>query len=130
MRILESTKFQKVITKLRTRKIKRENFESSNQLQGKDRKKSKQEMIAKMKEEVFIPKIATILDVSLVFLVIVITVLMFECFVQVAADYKAVAYTPDIEERKRMQSETLSAVFETYFRILRHTMQSSVARFV
>ncbi|OMP06730.1 CCAAT-binding factor [Corchorus olitorius] len=32
----------------------------------------------------------------------------------------------DIEERKRMQSETLSAVFETYFRILRHTTQSSV----
>ncbi|XP_021288622.1 nucleolar complex protein 3 homolog isoform X2 [Herrania umbratica] len=46
---------------------------------------------------------------------------------EVAADYKAVAYTPDVEERKKMQSETLSAVFETYFRILRHTTQSSVA---
>ncbi|XVF79546.1 hypothetical protein PTKIN_Ptkin14bG0231800 [Pterospermum kingtungense] len=75
---------------------KRKNFEESNQLHGNDRKKSKQEMMAKMKEEV-------------------------------AADYKAVAYTPDVEERKRIQSETLSAVFETYFRILRHTMQSSVA---
>ncbi|OMP04851.1 CCAAT-binding factor [Corchorus capsularis] len=74
---------------------KRKNVEESNQVQGNDRKKSKKEMIAKMKEEV-------------------------------AADYKAVAYTPDIEERKRMQSETLSALFETYFRILRHTTQSSV----
>ncbi|MBA0874751.1 hypothetical protein Goshw_021462 [Gossypium schwendimanii] len=78
---------------------KRKNFEESNQPQGNDRKRSKQETIAKMKEEV-------------------------------AADYKAVSYTPDVEERKRMQSETLSAVFETYFRILRHTMQSSVARCV
>ncbi|XWS10330.1 hypothetical protein CRYUN_Cryun39dG0067100 [Craigia yunnanensis] len=75
---------------------KRKTIEESNQLQGNDRKKSKQEMIAKMKEEV-------------------------------AADYKAVAYMPDVEERKRMQSETLSAVFETYFRLLRHTMQSFVA---
>ncbi|KAK8490947.1 hypothetical protein V6N13_031781 [Hibiscus sabdariffa] len=74
---------------------KRKNFEESNQLQGNDRKMSKKEIIAKMKEEV-------------------------------AADYKSVSYTPDFVERKRMQSETLSAVFETYFRILRHTMQSSV----
>ncbi|XP_022717550.1 nucleolar complex protein 3 homolog isoform X2 [Durio zibethinus] len=76
---------------------KRKNIEESNQLQGNDRKKSKQEKIAKMKEEV-------------------------------AADYKAVAHSPNVEERKMMQSETLSAVFETYFRILRHTTQSSVAR--
>ncbi|KAM5586743.1 nucleolar complex-associated protein 3 [Rosa sericea] len=47
---------------------------------------------------------------------------------EVAADYKAVAYTPDVLERRRMQTETLSAVFETYFRILKHTMQSSAAR--
>ncbi|KAL4325589.1 hypothetical protein GQ457_11G011610 [Hibiscus cannabinus] len=72
---------------------KRKNFEEY-QLQGNDRKMSKKEIIAKMKEEV-------------------------------AADYKSVSYTPDFVERKRMQSETLSAVFETYFRILRHTMQSS-----
>ncbi|GMI85129.1 NucleOlar Complex associated 3 [Hibiscus trionum] len=75
---------------------KRKNSEELNQLQGNDRKKSKKEIIAKMKEEV-------------------------------AADYKSVSYTPDVVERKRMQSEALSAVFETYFRILRHTMQSSVA---
>ncbi|XP_038996576.1 nucleolar complex protein 3 homolog isoform X2 [Hibiscus syriacus] len=74
---------------------KRKNFEESNQLQGNNRKISKKETIAKMKEEV-------------------------------AADYKSVSYTPDVVEKKRMQSETLSAVFETYFRILRHTMQSSV----
>ncbi|XP_039030101.1 LOW QUALITY PROTEIN: nucleolar complex protein 3 homolog [Hibiscus syriacus] len=46
---------------------------------------------------------------------------------EVAADYKSVSYTPNVVERKMMQSETLSAVFETYFRIFRYTMQSSVA---
>ncbi|GKV29310.1 hypothetical protein SLEP1_g38247 [Rubroshorea leprosula] len=46
---------------------------------------------------------------------------------EVAADYKAVAFTSDATEQRRMQSETLSAVFETYFRILRHTMQLTVA---
>ncbi|CAB4307427.1 unnamed protein product [Prunus armeniaca] len=46
----------------------------------------------------------------------------------VAADYKAVALTPDVMERRGMQTEALSAVFETYFRILKHTMQSSASR--
>ncbi|XP_062115749.1 nucleolar complex-associated protein 3 [Humulus lupulus] len=41
---------------------------------------------------------------------------------EVEADYKSVAYTPDITERRRMQTETLSAVFATYFRILKHTV--------
>ncbi|KAG4387202.1 hypothetical protein GLYMA_11G148802v4 [Glycine max] len=31
-------------------------------------------------------------------------------------------------EKKHMQAETVSAVFETYFRILKHTMQSINAR--
>lgn len=50
-------------------------------------------------------------------------------FAQVSADYKSVAFTPDISEKRKMQSETLSAVFETYFRILKHAMQSTAARF-
>lgn len=49
---------------------------------------------------------------------------------QVAADYKAAAFTPNVKEQRKMQSEILSAVFETYFRILKHTMQSTTARFV
>ncbi|XVE63201.1 hypothetical protein DITRI_Ditri07aG0000600 [Diplodiscus trichospermus] len=94
---LGKPKVPEVNNKIKNKKSrKRKNIEESNQLQENDRKKSKQEMIAKMKEEV-------------------------------AADYKAVAHTPDVEERKRMQSESLSAVFEIYFRILRHAMQSSVA---
>jgi nucleolar complex protein 3 len=43
---------------------------------------------------------------------------------QVAADYKSASFTPDVRERRSMQSDTLSAVFETYFRILKHTMHS------
>ncbi|XP_050224679.1 nucleolar complex-associated protein 3 [Mercurialis annua] len=46
---------------------------------------------------------------------------------EVAADYKAAAFTPDVKELRRRQVETLSAVFETYFRILRHTLQSTIA---
>ncbi|KAK7257069.1 hypothetical protein RIF29_30772 [Crotalaria pallida] len=47
---------------------------------------------------------------------------------EVEADYKAASFTPDVTEQRQMQSETLSAVFETYFRILKHTMQSIAAR--
>lgn len=49
---------------------------------------------------------------------------------QVDADFKAAAFTPDVMEQRRMQSETLSAVFQTYFRILKHTMELITARFV
>ncbi|XP_009341714.2 nucleolar complex-associated protein 3-like isoform X1 [Pyrus x bretschneideri] len=44
---------------------------------------------------------------------------------EVVADYKAVAFAPDVMERRGMQTETLSAVFEIYFRILKHTTQSA-----
>ncbi|PQP93620.1 nucleolar complex protein 3 homolog [Prunus yedoensis var. nudiflora] len=64
---------------------------------GNDKKRSRQELLTKTREEV-------------------------------AADYKAVAFTPDVMERRGMQTEALSAVFETYFRILKHTMQSSASR--
>ncbi|CAL0303697.1 unnamed protein product [Lupinus luteus] len=47
---------------------------------------------------------------------------------EVEADYKAASFTPDVMEQRQMQTETLSAVFETYFRILKHTMQTIVAR--
>ncbi|KAH1230827.1 Nucleolar complex protein 3 [Glycine max] len=47
---------------------------------------------------------------------------------EVEADYKAASLAPDVMEKKHMQTETLSAVFETYFRILKHTMQSIRAR--
>lgn len=40
---------------------------------------------------------------------------------EVAADYKAASLAPDVMEKRRMQTETISAVFETYFRILKHT---------
>ncbi|KAK4285685.1 hypothetical protein QN277_002353 [Acacia crassicarpa] len=76
---------------------KRKNMDESNQLQQNERKKSKQELMSKMREEV-------------------------------EADYKAASFTPDIMEQRQMQSETLSAVFETYFRVLKHTMESTAVR--
>ncbi|XP_059651093.1 nucleolar complex-associated protein 3-like [Cornus florida] len=42
---------------------------------------------------------------------------------EVNADFKAASITQDAMERRRIQSETLSAVFGTYFRILKRTMQ-------
>ncbi|KAL7217545.1 hypothetical protein ACSBR2_010911 [Camellia fascicularis] len=47
---------------------------------------------------------------------------------EVNADFKAASLTQDIMERRRMQTETLSAVFQTFFRILKHAMQSIAAR--
>ncbi|XP_042949209.1 nucleolar complex protein 3 homolog isoform X2 [Carya illinoinensis] len=47
---------------------------------------------------------------------------------EVAADYKAASFMPDVMEQRRMQSETLSAVFETYFRILKHSVQPKASR--
>ncbi|CAN8233721.1 unnamed protein product [Cochlearia groenlandica] len=44
---------------------------------------------------------------------------------EVSADYRGVTYEPDAMERRKMQTETLSAVFATYFRILRNTMFST-----
>ncbi|KAJ7982034.1 Nucleolar complex protein 3 like [Quillaja saponaria] len=76
---------------------KRKNSEEANQLLENDRKRSKQELMTKMREEV-------------------------------AADYKAASFNPDVTEKRMMQSETLAAVFETYFRILKHTMEPTVAR--
>lgn len=58
-----------------------------------EKKKSKQELMSKTREEV-------------------------------NAEFKAASFTLDVAERKRMQSDTLSYVFQTYFRILKHTMQS------
>lgn len=43
---------------------------------------------------------------------------------EVKADYKAASFAQDVAERRRMQSETLSAVFQTFFRILKHATQS------
>uniref|UniRef100_A0A2P2JZB5 Uncharacterized protein MANES_14G011200 n=3 Tax=Rhizophora mucronata TaxID=61149 RepID=A0A2P2JZB5_RHIMU len=82
--------------KFKNKNKKRKNAEKQSRLHANDRKKSRQELLTKMREEV-------------------------------AADYKAASFTLDIKQQRRMQSETLSAVFETYFRILKHTMQSITA---
>lgn len=47
---------------------------------------------------------------------------------EVDADLRAVSFTLDPKERKRIQKETLSALFETYFRILKHSMAASNSR--
>lgn len=47
---------------------------------------------------------------------------------EVIADFKAVSFVPDAKERLRMQTETLSAVFETYFRVLKRSIETSSSR--
>ncbi|XP_062215324.1 nucleolar complex-associated protein 3 [Phragmites australis] len=47
---------------------------------------------------------------------------------EVDTDLKAVSFTLDPKNRRRIQKETLSALFETYFRILKHSMSTSISR--
>ncbi|XP_021774492.1 nucleolar complex protein 3 homolog [Chenopodium quinoa] len=47
---------------------------------------------------------------------------------EVNADFKAASLAQDETERRRMQSQTLSAVFNTYFRVLKHTIQPDTIR--
>ncbi|KAL5710660.1 hypothetical protein ACHQM5_021196 [Ranunculus cassubicifolius] len=42
---------------------------------------------------------------------------------EVDADLKAISFAPDVLERRNMQSQALSAVFQTFFRILKHSMR-------
>ncbi|GER33872.1 nucleolar complex-associated protein [Striga asiatica] len=42
---------------------------------------------------------------------------------EVSAELKAASYAQDPQERRRMQSQTLSSVFQTFFRILKHALQ-------
>ncbi|XLS82259.1 hypothetical protein HN51_048090 [Arachis hypogaea] len=44
------------------------------------------------------------------------------CFLYVEADYKVTSFALYVMERRRMHSETLFPVFDTYFCILKHTM--------
>ncbi|TVU46545.1 hypothetical protein EJB05_06086 [Eragrostis curvula] len=74
-----------------------QNKEVSKQLPASDKKKTRQELISKAREEV-------------------------------DADLRAVSFTLGPKERRRIQQETLSAIFETYFRILKHTLSTSVSR--
>ncbi|KAL8171680.1 hypothetical protein V2J09_023484 [Rumex salicifolius] len=46
---------------------------------------------------------------------------------EVNADFKAASFTQDVEERKRIQSKTLSALFNTYFRVLKHAAEPATA---
>ncbi|XP_068654805.1 nucleolar complex-associated protein 3 isoform X2 [Aristolochia californica] len=46
---------------------------------------------------------------------------------EVVADFKSTSFVPDQEEKIRMQSETLSAVFQTYFRVLKSCMEPATS---
>lgn len=49
---------------------------------------------------------------------------------QVNADLKSASFVPSPEERRKIQSQTLAALFETYFRVLKHTVDPGVSRYV
>lgn len=85
----------KEIEKVKPQKKRNWKKHEPDQLKGSDSKKSRQESLAKAREEV-------------------------------AADLKAVSFAPERGEKRRMQSATLAAVFETYFRILKRAVDPSV----
>lgn len=77
------------------RKAKNKKYKIGNRNEDKptnDKKKSKQEMISKTREEV-------------------------------KAEFMAASFAQDAMEKRRIQSDTLSSVFQTYFRILKHAMR-------
>lgn len=76
---------------------KRKNSNEQIQPVISDKKRSKQELVSKTREEV-------------------------------NADYKAASSAQDVAERRRLQSETLSFVFNTYFRVLKHATQLAASR--
>lgn len=76
---------------------KRKNSNEQIQPVISDKKRSKQELVSKTREEV-------------------------------NADYKAASSAQDVAERRRLQSETLSFVFNTYFRVLKHATQLAALR--
>eukprot|EP01018_Ginkgo_biloba_P030125 Gb_30922 [translate_table: standard] len=47
---------------------------------------------------------------------------------EVEADFKAASSVPNVSERRRMQTQTLAAVFETYFRILKCSLEPQIDR--
>ncbi|RWR88634.1 nucleolar complex protein 3 [Cinnamomum micranthum f. kanehirae] len=79
------------------KKKRRQNDREINQLKDNDKKKGKQELMKKTREEV-------------------------------NADLKATSFAPDLEERRTMQSQTLSALFQTYFRIVKRAMDPAITR--
>lgn len=44
-------------------------------------------------------------------------------FLQVTTELKAASLATDVAERRRMQTDVLSAIFETYFRVLKHAIK-------
>ncbi|XP_071697229.1 nucleolar complex-associated protein 3 [Rutidosis leptorrhynchoides] len=86
----ESAKPDKKKMKKKFYKTGRRN-EEIKQLPANERKKNKQELASKTREEV-------------------------------KADFMAASLAQDVMEKRKIQSETLSSVFRTYFRILKHTM--------
>lgn len=91
-----------------------------------DNKRSKQELVSKTREEVFayaIHCVQVIFDRNLIF-----SMSLRLNFKQVNADFKAASLALDETEQRRMQARTLSAVFNTYFRVLKHTIQLDTIR--
>lgn len=93
---------------------KRKGADEPNQMPDNLRKKTKKEMMLKTKEEVYL--------LSIVWCLLVMMSLTIGGL-QVHADYKSVSSDPDPLERRKMQSQTLAAVFQTFFRVLKHTVE-------
>nr|GMC52534.1 nucleolar complex protein 3 homolog [Ipomoea batatas] len=78
--------------KKNSKKSKTKNFKELNHASENEKKKTRQEMMSKTREEI-------------------------------NAELKAASFAKDVAEQRRMQSETLSAVFEIFFRVLKHAIQ-------
>jgi hypothetical protein len=49
---------------------------------------------------------------------------------QVKADFKEASTAPDVVARKKLQTQTLAAIFETYFRVLKVCLEPPDERYI
>ncbi|KAK2972020.1 hypothetical protein RJ640_005040 [Escallonia rubra] len=103
---------------------KRKNVDEPSKLPDNAKKKNRKDLMSKTREEVLLlHENHLILKCAYSPLIFVDADFKAAYFAQVDADFKAASFTQDVMERRGMQSETLSAVFQTYFRILKHALQ-------
>ena len=62
--------------------------------------------------------------------VLEVCLLLFLLLLQVDAELRGASFTLNRKVRRSIQKETLSALFETYLRILKHRMYTSNSRYV
>lgn len=109
--------------KFKSKNSKRKNLKELKESAANEKKKARKEMMSKTREEVLF------CQHNLFFGLLTITSFAHLHVLQVTAELKAASLTTDVTERRRMQSDVLSAVFQTFFRVLKHALRPRYVHF-